>query len=151
MPVTIIGSRAGRGTAALRKGLLGVGSAAMGLLLLLGFVWLGDWAHDVLHLPLPGAVAGFALFALILTLTEKLRRTWPPGTTGHIQPVANRLLSHMGLLFVPAGVGIITQANILRQFWLPVLVASVVSTLVGLAVTGWLMHRLAAKLPIKEL
>ena len=149
--MTSSGSGAGRGTAAWRQGLFGAGSAATGLLLLLGFVWLGNWAHAELNLPLPGTVAGFALFALVLAHTEKLRRTWPAGLTGHVQPVANRLLSHMGLLFVPAGVGIITQAEVIRHFWFPVLVASIGSTLIGLAVTGWLMHRLAAKLPIKEL
>jgi len=138
-----------RKSGALRNGLLATGSALAGLLLLLGFVWLGGRAHDSLHLPLPGTVAGFALFALVLALTEKFRRTWPPAFTGHVQPVASRLLTHLGLLFVPVGVGIITQADVFRQAWLPILVATVGSTMLGLAVTGWLMHRLTRPPPDK--
>jgi holin-like protein len=51
----------------------------------------------------------------------------------------------MGLLFVPAGVGIITEGDLLRREWLPIIVALVGSTLIGLVATGWLMHRLAPK------
>ena len=38
----------------------------------------------------------------------------------------------MALFFVPAGVGVITQAQVLRAEWLPVSVALVASTLIGL-------------------
>ena len=53
------------------------------------------------------------------------------------------LLQHLSLLFVPAGVGVITQLDVLGRNWLPVLVALVVSTALGLLVTGWVMQRLA--------
>jgi holin-like protein len=48
---------------------------------------------------------------------------------------------------VPAGVGIITEGDVLRREWLPIVVALIGSTLVGLVATGWLMHRFAPKLP----
>jgi len=60
------------------------------------------------------------------------------------------LLSHMGLLFVPAGVGIITEASVFRREWFPILVAVIGSTLMGLAVTGWLMHRFAPKTTVES-
>ena len=43
---------------------------------------------------------------------------------------------------MPAGVGIVTQLDALQRDWLPILVAILVSTVAGLAVTGWLMQRL---------
>ena len=52
------------------------------------------------------------------------------------------LIEHMGLLFVPAGVGIVAAGDLLRQEWLPIVVAVLVSTLLGLVVTGWVAHRL---------
>jgi holin-like protein len=53
------------------------------------------------------------------------------------------LLRHLSLLFVPAGVGIVTQLDALERDWKAILVAILVSTALGLAVTGWLMQRLS--------
>jgi len=46
----------------------------------------------------------------------------------------------MGLLFVPAGVGIIAEAGLLRQQWLPIVAALLGSTVLSIAVTGLVMH-----------
>jgi len=46
----------------------------------------------------------------------------------------------MGLLFVPAGVGIIATASLLRQEWLPIVAGLIGSTVLSLAVTGLVMH-----------
>ena len=46
----------------------------------------------------------------------------------------------MGLYFVPAGVGVITQAHLLRREWLPILCAVAGSTLLSIAVTGLAMR-----------
>jgi holin-like protein len=55
------------------------------------------------------------------------------------------LLQNLSLLFVPAGVGVVTQLDVLGRNWLPVTVAIVVSTILGLGVTAWLMQKLAAR------
>jgi putative effector of murein hydrolase LrgA (UPF0299 family) len=46
----------------------------------------------------------------------------------------------MGLLFVPAGVGIIAEAGLLREQWLPIVAGLIGSTILSLAVTGLVMH-----------
>jgi len=53
---------------------------------------------------------------------------------------ANTLIANMGLLFVPAGVGVIVEFGVLRQNWLPILAGLILSTLLGLVVTGLVMH-----------
>jgi putative effector of murein hydrolase LrgA (UPF0299 family) len=56
---------------------------------------------------------------------------------------ANGLIANMGLLFVPAGVGIIAELGILRREWLAILAGLLISTVLGLAVTGLVMHHVS--------
>lgn len=53
---------------------------------------------------------------------------------------ADVLISHMGLLFVPAGVGIIAEAGLLQQQWLSIVAALLGSTVLSIAVTGLVMY-----------
>ena len=57
--------------------------------------------------------------------------------------VANALIASMGLLFVPAGVGIIVELGVLRCDWLAILAGVLVSTVLGLVVTGLVMHQIS--------
>ena len=50
------------------------------------------------------------------------------------------LLRWLGLLFVPAGVGVVVYLDVLRTRWLPVTVALVVSTLLTFAVTALILQ-----------
>ena len=58
----------------------------------------------------------------------------------------SELLRHLTILFVPAGVGVMTQLNRIGQEWLPIVVATVVSTWLSIAagalVTRALMRRM---------
>ena len=60
--------------------------------------------------------------------------------------VSGTLISNMGLLFVPAGVGVIAQLPLLRGQWAPVVVGLLGSTLTGLLVTAVVMHRTLPKM-----
>ncbi len=104
-------------------------------LLLLVFQLAGELLHTALHLPVPGPVLGM----MLLAAWYLLRRREPPAAM--IQ-TADGLLGWMGLLFVPAGVGIVANLALLRAAWLPISVALLGSTLLTLAVTAWIMHRL---------
>jgi putative effector of murein hydrolase LrgA (UPF0299 family) len=50
------------------------------------------------------------------------------------------LLSHLSLLFVPAGVGVMLHWSTIREGWVTLSTALVASTLVGLAVTALVMQ-----------
>lgn len=126
----------GRRPLQVRRAALGVGSVSIGLLVLIGFTWIGHCIRGRFDLPLPGPVVGLALLALALVLTERHLLAWSLHSARHVEPVARRLLAHMGLLFVPAGAGIITEGRVIGREWLPIAAALIGSTLIGLAATG---------------
>jgi holin-like protein len=85
------------------------------------------------HLPLPGSVIGLFLLALLLA-------TRPVWQTPGLDRVAGGLLRHMGLLFVPAGVGLIDHLDLVRAQTLPLVVGLVGSTLLTLVATALIME-----------
>ena len=85
-------------------------------------------------IPLPGPVVGMGLLFLGLLI----RRGVPKG----LGRVTASLLQNLALLFVPAGVGVMTHLSLLEAEWLPISVALVVSTLLTIAVTGLAMSAL---------
>ncbi len=103
--------------------------------ILMGCQLAGEVLRDALGLPVPGPVIGMFLLAAILVARQQVEPI--PRT---LAATSEALISCMGLLFVPAGVGLISQVGVLRQEWLPILVALVGSTLLSLTTTGAVMH-----------
>ena len=95
----------------------------------------GEIIVTALLLPIPGPVLGMLL--LFLALVVRRRRS--PGLEGFTRG----LLQHLGLMFVPAGVGVILHLELLAQAWLPIGGALLFGTAITIVVTGWLMQRLA--------
>ena len=102
---------------------------------LLLFQMLGTVLQSLLRIPIPGPVLGMALLAAWLLL----RRGEPPAA---LRQTSNGLLAWLGLLFVPAGVGVFAYLPLLRASWLPIVVALVGSSLLTLAATALVMKRL---------
>jgi len=119
----------------------------IGLLILLALAIAGRTVADALHLTLPGPVIGLAVLATVVVLVERFHTWSHRHLTLHLEPVSRLLVSHLGLLFVPAGVGIIAEGDALRKEWLPLVAALAGSTLIGLAATGWFMNRFGPKNP----
>lgn len=110
------------------------GRLATGFAILLAFLFAGEWVADAARLPLPGSVMG------MLMLAAALRLRWIPERA--VQPAAELLIRNMALLFVPAGVGVMAYAGLLRREWLPIVAGSVASTVAVLLVVGWMQQRL---------
>ena len=106
-----------------------------GFCMLLLFQFAGLVVKAVTRSQLPGPVIGMALLALWLLL----RRKQPHDD---LYRVANGLLRVLGLLFVPAGVGIVVDLALLRSSWLPLTIGLVGSTLISLCATAWVMSLL---------
>jgi holin-like protein len=92
-------------------------------------------------LPVPGPVLGLVLLLAVLLKTG--------GPSVELRGTAQGLLKHLGLLFVPAGVGVVSELPALRENALALLVAISVSSVLGLVVTGvimqWFMSREAQR------
>ncbi|MFV0409752.1 MAG: CidA/LrgA family protein [Paracoccus sp. (in: a-proteobacteria)] len=96
------------------------------LTLILSFQLIGEIASRGLHLPLPGPVVGLVLLVLSCAIWPRL--------VERIRPVAQGLLSHLSLFFVPAGVGVIAHLPVLGQHGIGLALALAVSTVLAIAV-----------------
>jgi len=110
-----------------------------GLGILLALQSLGEVLSKGFHLPFPGPVVGMLLLLVVLQ--------WPSAR----EPVigcAQFLLSHLSLLFIPVGVGVMTHLDLVARYGVRIFVAVVVSTAIGLGVTAltlrWLIASKAA-------
>ncbi|WP_322008734.1 CidA/LrgA family protein [Paraburkholderia sp. J12] len=122
----------------------------MALTLLVGAQLAGEVLRRVLHLPLPGPVIGMFVLAVALVAASRRRGADSVASPSTLDNTASTLISNMGLLFVPAGVGIISELNLLRQEWLPIVAGLVVSTVLGLVVTGVVMHRVTRRAELRQ-
>jgi len=75
---------------------------------------------------LPGPVLGMVLLLAAMIAVPKLADT--------IRPTANGILSHLSLLFVPAGVGVVGHLDLIAQHGLALVTALVLSTVLAIAV-----------------
>ncbi len=87
--------------------------------------------------PVPGPVIGMAiLFAGLV-----VRGGIPTG----LDDTGDALLSHLSLLFVPAGVGVMLHAQLIGTELLPIAGSVIVSTMFTIVVTAWIMQLLVRK------
>lgn len=98
---------------------------------LLVFQLLGEVISRALELPLPGPVVGMGL----LFITLMVRGQAPDG----LKQTATTLLSHLSLLFVPAGVGVMMHLHLIRAEWQAISAALVVSTVLTIIVSAGVM------------
>jgi holin-like protein len=98
--------------------------AIRGLVAIVAFDVAGEVLARVADVPLPGPVIGMVLFFVALVAMRD--------RASHVERGAALLLRHMSFFFVPAGVGVITQLDVFRAEWRPIVVALVASTWLGL-------------------
>jgi holin-like protein len=99
----------------------------------------GELISRGLHLPVPGPVLGMIM--LLIGLLIRDRRTTPaadaePQAPESLNHVADALLGNLGLLFVPAGVGVVLYGPLLARNWAPIAVAVFIGTILAIAFTG---------------
>lgn len=105
--------------------------ALTGLAWLLLFQSAGEVISRSASLSLPGPVIGM----LLLLVGLRFERVSTP-----VSQAANMLLEHLSLLFVPVGVGVMTHLALISQYGVRMLLALVVSTWIGLAVTALVLR-----------
>ena len=98
----------------------------------------GETIARALVLPLPGPVIGLVILVMLLFAVERRHLVDISTVDGtSLGKVANGLLAVLGVLFVPAGVGVIQNLGLLREYGAALAAALVVSTLLTLTVTVW--------------
>ena len=107
-----------------------------GLAWLLALQSVGELLSRGLVLPFPGPVIGM----LLLLIALRFQAVREP-----VSVCADFLLSHLSLLFVPVGVGVMTHLSLLSQFGGRMLAVLIFSTLIGLAVTALVLQLLVRK------
>lgn len=107
------------------------------LTLLLAFQLAGEALVLYFRLPVPGPVVG-----MLLLFASLVARGGVPAALGS---TANGILTHLSLLFVPAGTGILLHFSRVAGEWPAILVALVVSTALSIGVTALTMQALIRK------
>lgn len=102
-----------------------------GLAFLLLMQSAGEALSHFLQWPVPGPVVGMVLLLLALR--------WSPLHQA-VAAAAGFLLSHLSLLFIPVGVGVMTHLALLSTYGLRLLVVIVLSTWIGMAVTALVLR-----------
>ncbi|TPE53762.1 CidA/LrgA family protein [Amaricoccus solimangrovi] len=87
----------------------------------------GEFLVRSLGIVFPGPVVGMGLLFLGMLAAGR--------AGGPLEKVADTILGHLSLLFVPASVGVVQQIGLIRENWFAIAAALVVSTLLTLVVT----------------
>ncbi len=99
----------------------------VGITILLVFQLIGEVTAYFLGGLVPGPVIGMGLLLAVLLARGRI---WP-----ELDSVADTILRNLSLLFVPAAVGVMQQADLLARHWFVIALAIAISTVLTLTVT----------------
>ncbi|WP_321425094.1 CidA/LrgA family protein [uncultured Bacteroides sp.] len=105
--------------------------------ILFGCLAMGELIVFLTGVKLPSSIIGMLLLTLLLKLGW-IKLQW-------VQGMSDFLVANLGFFFVPPGVAIMLYFDIITaQFW-PIAIATLISTVLVLLVTGW-VHQLTRKI-----
>lgn len=97
---------------------------------------LGRLMQSSLQWSLPGPVLGMLIILSALALPSGRFIAEP------VSQAAEPLMTHLSLLFIPVGVGVIVHLSLIATHGWRLAVVLIVSTLIGLLATAWVLHKL---------
>ena len=110
--------------------------------MILLFSFLGEILHEIIPLPIPASVYGLVL--LLAALCMKLVKV------EQVQEGARFLIEIMPVMFIPAAVGLLTSWEVLKPICVPVIVITVLTTIIVMASTGLVTQGIIRKEKKKE-
>lgn len=114
------------------------------LFLLIVLQLAGEATAAAFDISIPGPVIGMAALFLILAIRG--------GVPESLERTARGFLDNLGLLFVPAGVGVTLHLATVAESWAAIVAAVAAGTLVAMAATAlvfrWLGRRLPSEPPV---
>lgn len=96
------------------------------IILLVSF--LGEILHSLFPFPIPASVYGLILM-LVALKTGIIK-------VGQVKKAAEFLIEAMPVMFIPAGVGLMTSWETLKPVCFPIIVITIVTTVFVMVVTG---------------
>ena len=104
--------------------------------IIFGCLALGELIVCLTGITIPSSIIGMLLLASLLQM-KAIKLEWVKG-------MSDFLISNMGFFFVPPGVALMLYLDIIKAEFVPIVVATVVSTVLVLIITGW-THQLFKK------
>ena len=98
------------------------------ILIILTISFVGELLNFFIPLPIPGSIYGMVLlFVLLCTGVVKLHQ---------IKDTSAFLIDIMPMLFIPSAVGIMAELDQLTDIWVEVIIITIVTSVLVMAVTG---------------
>ena len=97
--------------------------------ILFGCLALGEIIVSATGVKLPASIIGMLILTLLLKV-KVVKLEWVRGLTDF-------LIANLGFFFVPPGVALMLYFDIIEAQLVPIVVASAVSTVIVLVITGW--------------
>lgn len=106
-------------------------------LIIIGISFIGELLKLFLPLPIPASIYGMVLmFVGLMTGLIKL---------DSVKETGNFLIEIMPVMFIPAGVGLMTSVGTLQEILVPVSIITVVTIITVMAATGWVSQIIIRK------
>lgn len=106
------------------------------LAIIIGCLAVGEFIVWLTDVCVPSSILGMLLLTALLKVGV-VKLEW-------VETTSNFLVKNMGFFFVPPGVALMLYLDIIRAELLPIVVATVLSTMLVLVTTGW-VHVLTRK------
>lgn len=103
-----------------------------GITLLLVYQLVGEVTVRLLGVPIPGPVLGMVMLFVTLLIRGQV--------SASVDQASSALLSHLSLLFVPAGVGMMVHFDRIAEEWVAITLALLLSTIVTMVATALIMQ-----------
>ena len=112
------------------------------LLIIVGISLVGELLKFILPLPIPASIYGMVLlFVGLMTGVIKLES---------VKETGKFLIEIMPIMFIPAGVGLLTSWGTLSRILVPVSLITVVTIITVMAATGWVSQIMIRKAGEKQ-
>ena len=97
------------------------------------FLVAGELVVKLTGAPIPSSIIGMVLLCAALKVGI-VKLEW-------VDKLSSFLVHNLGFFFVPAGIGLMNCLGLIADQWVPIVCATVISTIIIIAVTGW-VHQL---------
>ncbi len=98
-------------------------------IIIFGCLALGELIVWLTGIKFPSCIIGMILLTIFLKI-KLIKYEW-------VNKISNFLLENLAFFFVPPSVALMKYFDIIKAEWLPIILATVISTIVVLIASGW--------------